>query len=1215
MKSLTRYGLGKTPYVVILLFLAQVGYSQGIVPDSIERQTLQEIYDSTRGDQWSEFARWTQGQIESYPDSALYGIEISNGDITSINLNSIGLDGSLPPSINDLKGLQYLSLFSNSLRGSIPVLDNLTNLITLNLSNNSFTGSFPASIGLLVKLQILNLQSSFLRPEKLTGPIPASYGNLTDLRSLDLSYNDLGMPNAFPDTLRALDKLQSLLLVQCSLRPTSFENGIKELNALQTLYLSNNPSLRQTDGVFPDMLIDLPLLRNLFLENINFAQLPATFDGLSSLTYLSLAQNNYSDLAILQNIVDTLQYNPSLATLNLRYCQLPGLPGNFNQLSNLQYLFMGNNPNLQAANWEIIGQMPLLRELYVESSDLFELPLDLVNVTTLEKLVLTSNRLFPIPEHIKNIPNLRHLNLANNGIGQLPAWFGSASMVSIQELFLQNNSIPLPLSANFNQLVNLQRLDLSFNNLAGPPPSYFSTFSSLRYLNLSHNELQLPIPDFSSWTFLQDLYLQNNSFEGTLPSYFGQMGMVSRNLNISFNDFDSIPIFDPSSTLNLNVSHNQLTFADIVPRPALNRHYYSPQDSIDTERQYQAFVGGSVSFVARVDTATNPRSTYQWFQYVPGGADIPMTSPILNGYVFTLPNLVQQYDSTEFYYKITNSNAPGLALSSRKILLIVRCGIFPDTVNFGSKRYLCAMKFDPVFEIADPCVSTEYIWDFGDGNTSRDRVAWHAYGSPGTYDVSLKVNYSCSDCIGDTTITRSVPFALPDQLIRDTLLQVSTDVRQQILQASAATFSDSWPLTSSNVNLPAHNAYTNGNLGIWRNDGAYVYDTLRKASAGVDIAKDGTFTLEHFNWPMAAIGALPQWINTGNITRYNPYSFEVENRDILGIYSAALYDYGGHLVSANGVNTRYDEMAYSGFEFLEQGVSGNWVLGNDEISTYSHYAVTAALGHLAVVAVRPAVLEFVERADVTSRNLFYGLPGHPKYTNYVPANEIICIESHPSDPELSLVVFREAPHTGLWSGRMRVRNNYSPATAASLDNTLAHTGKSSLRVSSRVNFRQPLLQLDSGKVYRISAWASVNDDHLAAQRLADGLGIHINFTNPRGEQVATSFLQPAGRIINGWQRITGSFTCPINKALLSIDFDAGSTVTAWFDDLRLHPEKSNMRSYVYNLDDYRLQAVLDEENYGSLFYYDAEGNLYLTKKETIEGIKTISENISYMIER
>jgi hypothetical protein len=53
---------------------------------------------------------------------------------------------------------------------------------------------------------------------------------------------------------------------------------------------------------------------------------------------------------------------------------------------------------------------------------------------------------------------------------------------------------------------------------------------------------------------------------------------------------------------------------------------------------------------------------------------------------------------------------------------------------------------------------------------------------------------------------------------------------------------------------------------------------------------------------------------------------------------------------------------------------------------------------------------------------------------------------------------------------------------------------------------------------------------------------------------------------------------------------------------------------VYDLIDYRLRAILDEENFASFFYYDVEGNLYLTKKETEKGIKTLTENVSYQVE-
>ena len=133
--------------------------------------------------------------------------------------------------------------------------------------------------------------------------------------------------------------------------------------------------------------------------------------------------------------------------------------------------------------------------------------------------------------------------------------------------------------------------------------------------------------------------------------------------------------------------------------------------------------------------------------------------------------------------------------------------------------------------------------------------------------------------------------------------------------------------------------------------------------------------------------------------------------------------------------------------------------------------------------------------------------------------------------------------------------------------------------------------------------------------LASGLGVDIIAKQKNGQVISTFSFVPAGIVIEGWQQLKGSFVCPANTAYIEIVFKPGSTGTAWYDDLRFHPENGNMKGYVYNLNDFRLQAVSDEENFASYFYYDREGNLHLTKKETTDGIKTLSENISYQVER
>ena len=67
----------------------------------------------------------------------------------------------------------------------------------------------------------------------------------------------------------------------------------------------------------------------------------------------------------------------------------------------------------------------------------------------------------------------------------------------------------------------------------------------------------------------------------------------------------------------------------------------------------------------------------------------------------------------------------------------------------------------------------------------------------------------------------------------------------------------------------------------------------------------------------------------------------------------------------------------------------------------------------------------------------------------------------------------------------------------------------------------------------------------------------------------------------------------------------------YFDDIRIHPFNSNMKSYVYDPVNLKLMAELDPNNYATFYEYDEEGGLIRTKAETREGIKTINESRSF----
>ncbi|UAY53238.1 hypothetical protein [Ferruginibacter albus] len=123
-------------------------------------------------------------------------------------------------------------------------------------------------------------------------------------------------------------------------------------------------------------------------------------------------------------------------------------------------------------------------------------------------------------------------------------------------------------------------------------------------------------------------------------------------------------------------------------------------------------------------------------------------------------------------------------------------------------------------------------------------------------------------------------------------------------------------------------------------------------------------------------------------------------------------------------------------------------------------------------------------------------------------------------------------------------------------------------------------------------------------------GVACNQVNAEFNDGTSFSLTPAGPIIDGWQRYEGLFTAPSLATSMKLRFINNTGAPIYFDDIRIHPFNSNMKSYVYDPLSLRLNAELDENNYAKFYEYDEEGTLVRTKAETIEGIKTLTETRS-----
>ena len=63
------------------------------------------------------------------------------------------------------------------------------------------------------------------------------------------------------------------------------------------------------------------------------------------------------------------------------------------------------------------------------------------------------------------------------------------------------------------------------------------------------------------------------------------------------------------------------------------------------------------------------------------------------------------------------------------------------------------------------------------------------------------------------------------------------------------------------------------------------------------------------------------------------------------------------------------------------------------------------------------------------------------------------------------------------------------------------------------------------------------------------------------------------------------------------------------DDIRMQPADAQMNCYVYDARTLRPIATFDDQHFGLLYQYNAEGQLIRQQKETERGVKTLQETL------
>ena len=425
-----------------------------------ECDALVALFESTNGDGWG-YTNW----LISPTVNDWYGVTVTDGHVTKLNLFENQLSGSIPPELGNLSNLEYLYLNENQLSGSIPhELGNLNEITSLDLSLNQLSGSIPPELGTLSNLEYL-----FLGSNQLSGYIPPELGNLRYLQQLGLSGNQLS---------------------------GSIPPELGNLSYLEYLYLNEN----QLSGSIPP---ELGNLSSLFYLDLSFNQLsgsiPSEMGNLINLWGLDLSDNKLSgDVpASVTNMVDLcgpgdMEYPCSDESyeLNMGFNHLnvpaPEPPASFLNIKDPDwYLTQAVEENIPSQTGGML--------VSIDGNTQFDVPMDAVSGT----LTLL------FAPHSKPSKGTGALSFASNSF-ELTA--------SVDGTPITNFALPLVLTLHYDEVdlysIPEDKLNLYYWDTAVSAwVDVINTCESGEYTrNLDENWLSLPICHLSEFALLGDSF-------------------------------------------------------------------------------------------------------------------------------------------------------------------------------------------------------------------------------------------------------------------------------------------------------------------------------------------------------------------------------------------------------------------------------------------------------------------------------------------------------------------------------------------------------------------------------------------------------------------------------------------------------------------------------------------------------------------------------------
>ncbi|KAL1362688.1 hypothetical protein HN51_010911 [Arachis hypogaea] len=238
-----------------------------------------------------------------------------------------------------------------------------------------------------------------------------------------------------------------------------------------------------------------------------------------------VTQIQSKNLGLKGSLPQNLNQLTELQNLGLQRNNLSGVLPSFNGLSKLEYAFLDYN-EFDTIPFDFFKGLTNIRILSLEMNPSlnattgWSFPLDLKESLQLTNLSFVHcNLVGPLPEFLGTLPSLLNLRLSYNRIsGGIPNSFGQSS---IQVLWLNNQegggmsgSIDVIASMTF-----LTQLWLNGNKFNGKIPNNIGNLTSMKEINLNGNQLAGLIPESMANMDLDQVDLSNNMLMGPIPKF------------------------------------------------------------------------------------------------------------------------------------------------------------------------------------------------------------------------------------------------------------------------------------------------------------------------------------------------------------------------------------------------------------------------------------------------------------------------------------------------------------------------------------------------------------------------------------------------------------------------------------------------------------------------------------------------------------------------